>query len=212
MMLKEKGGCDMQMDDIGSTFDVVEESSNAVNGTEETLQYSTVQEVEEPKDVNQYLEYMRQKREALERAATFEDFPASETETVVSDVTEDVDSTEQDSIKTDENVSNEENNIWLDNDTNEEGEKMKNKKNSVETDELRLDGNDSHEYSYQGSSLDEEASIEDLLAQAMKQDEIFLYQQKYIESLEERKRRVEALIATLEIERATIDTQIQAVQ
>ena len=61
-------------------------------------------------------------------------------------------------------------------------------------------------------SADGEASIEDMVAQAMQKDEILLYQQKYLDSLEARKNKVDTIISMLQKEKETIDAQIQAVK
>lgn len=86
----------MQMEEINNVLGAVEENSNEIptlgNGLETSLQSSEVQEIDEPKDVNQYLEYMRQKREALERAATVETVtePEAVTESVVEEKKEEI--------------------------------------------------------------------------------------------------------------------------
>ncbi len=166
----------MQIEDLG----VVEETSSEIpslgSGIETSLQSSEVQETNEPKDVNQYLEYMRKKREALEKAAVLEPTPL-EKEEAASDTTE---------KKTTEETNK-----------NKEGEKMKNKKEDT------LDLN---------VSSQEGTSIEDMVAQAMQQDEILLYQQKYLDSLESRKNKVETIISMLQKEKESIDAQIQAVK
>ena len=51
-----------------------------------------------------------------------------------------------------------------------------------------------------------------MVAQAMQQDEILLYQQKYLDSLESRKNKVETIISMLQKEKESIDAQIQAVK
>jgi len=167
----------MQIEDLG----VVEETSSEIpslgSGIETSLQSSDAQEVNEPKDVNQYLEYMRQKREALEKAAVLEPTPL-EKESLVPETAE---------KKTIEDAK----------EKNKEGEKMKNKKEDM------LDLN---------VSSQEGASIEDIVAQAMQQDEILLYQQKYLDSLESRKNKVETIISMLQKEKESIDAQIQAVK
>ena len=175
----------MQMEDTSNMFGAVDDNSaipTLGNGIETSLQFSEVQEPEEPKDVNQYLEYMRQKREALERAATLETAPAEE---VVASVVEETSETEPAEEAHEETK-------------NEEGENMK-KKDEMETD-IRVE------------SADGEASIEDMVAQAMQKDEILLYQQKYLDSLEARKNKVDTIISMLPKEKETIDAQIQAVK
>lgn len=175
----------MQMEDTSNMFGAVDDNSaipTLGNGIETSLQFSEVQEPEEPKDVNQYLEYMRQKREALERAATLETAP---TEEVVASVVEETSETEPAEEAHEETK-------------NEEGENMK-KKDEMETD-IRVE------------SADGEASIEDMVAQAMQKDEILLYQQKYLDSLEARKNKVDTIISMLQKEKETIDAQIQAVK
>lgn len=168
----------MQIEDANNLFGAVEENNNEIptlgNGLETSLQSSDVQEVDEPKDVNQYLEYMRQKREALERAATLESTPEEVQPAVVEEVSE---------------VAEEP--------KNDEGENMK-KKDEMET-ETKVEATG-------------EGSIEDMVAQAMQKDEILLYQQKYLESLEARKNKVDTIIAMLQKEKETIDAQIQAVK
>ena len=175
----------MQMEDTSNMFGAVDDNSaipTLGNGIETSLQFSEVQEPEEPKDVNQYLEYMRQKREALERAATLETAPAEE---VVASVVEETSETEPAEEAHEETK-------------NEEGENKK-KKDQMETD-IRVE------------SADGEASIEDMVAQAMQKDEILLYQQKYLDSLEARKNKVDTIISMLQKEKETIDAQIQAVK
>ena len=175
----------MQMEDTSNMFGAVDDNSaipTLGNGIETSLQFSEVQEPEEPKDVNQQLEYRRQKREALERAATLETAPAEE---VVASVVEETSETEPAEEAHEETK-------------NEEGENMK-KKDEMETD-IRVE------------SADGEASIEDMVAQAMQKDEILLYQQKYLDSLEARKNKVDTIISMLQKEKETIDAQIQAVK
>lgn len=177
----------MQMEDTNNTFSVVEDNNGAIptlgNGIETSLQFSEVQEPE-PKDVNQYLQYMKQKREALERAATIEITPTEGGEVTASVVNE----------PTPEEVVEEAKEPM-----NEEGEKMK-KKEEMEAVDIKVE------------SASGETSIEDMVAQAMQKDEILLYQQKYLESLEARKNKVDTIIAMLQKEKETIDSQIQAVK
>lgn len=176
----------MQMEDTNNAFGVVEEN-NAVptlgNGIETSLQFSEVQEPDEPKDVNQYLEYMRQKREALERAAALE---ATQGNAEEKEGTEEEPTTVETSWEEEAKEP-----------VNEEGESMK-KKDEMET-EVKVETTG-------------EGSIEDMVAQAMQKDEILLYQQKYLESLEARKNKVETIIEMLQKEKETIDAQIQAVK
>ena len=172
----------MQMEDTNN-LGVVEDSSAVPtlgDGIETSLQFSEVQEPE-PKDVNQYLEYMRQKREALERAAVADATP-TETASVVEEPAVEETSWESEEAKEPKN---------------EEGESMK-KKDEMETEVKAEEAG--------------EGSIEDMVAQAMQQDEILLYQQKYLESLEARKNKVETIISMLQKEKETIDAQIQAVK
>lgn len=213
----------MQIDDINGAFNVVGEGSitnDYENGVETPLTFSPVQEVEEPKDVNQYLEYMRQKREALERAATFETLPDESSESQLSGILEEGEGFDQNYVQEDSVVVgeiNSEETEWSNSELDKGGEEMK-KKDSMETqpgvDELNFNMEDTQEYSYQEENMNasDETSIEYLVSQVMKQDDILLYQQKYIESLEARKAKVEAIISMLEAEKATIDTQIQAVK